>query len=400
MSCPPDSPAPPTLEDVAGLKTFSVSGSVKRPTDTRPDVCVLATEQPAAFASLTTTSTAAAASCLWTRARTPALRRAVVVNSGNANAATGPRGVEDNAAMAAAVADQLGCAADDVLVCSTGVIGVPLPMGRLMPAVRAAARGVVGSSLSPFRAADAILTTDTAAKEAGLRAGGFTVAGIAKGSGMIHPGMATMLAYVATDADIAPDLLQGLLVEAADRSFHQISVDGDMSTNDTVVLIATGMGASVTPRSESWAELKAAVVGVCRSLARQIAADGEGARTLMSVRMEGAPDDETARRLARSVVSSSLVKAAVHGRDPNWGRIVGALGQAGAPDLDQVSVSIGDVDVMVDGIPQDFDEARASEALGRPEVVISLSLPGPGRAEAWGCDLSAQYVAINADYRT
>ena len=396
----PDSPAQPTLEDVAGLRTHAVSGAIKRPSDTRPDVCVLATDAPASFASLTTTSTAAAASCLWTRSRTPGLRRAVVVNSGNANAATGPQGVTDNAAMAAAVAAELGCAADEVLVCSTGVIGVPLPMERLLPAVHAAASGAVSATPGAFRAADAILTTDTASKEAGARTGGFTIAGIAKGSGMIHPGMATMLAFVATDASIGPSLLQELLRDASDQSFHQISVDGDMSTNDTVVLIATGAGEAVTPESAAWEPLKVAVHGVCRSLARQIAADGEGARTLLSVVLDGASDDATARRLARSVVSSSLVKAAVHGCDPNWGRIVGALGQAGAPDLDQLDVSIGGIDVMRGGVPLEFDEAAASEALGAAEVRIELRLPGAGHGEAWGCDLSAQYVAINADYRT
>jgi len=400
MSCPPDYPAVPTLEDVPGLRTFSVCGAVKRPSDTRPDVSVLATAKPAAFASLTTTNTAAAASCLWTRARTPGMRRAVVVNSGNANAATGPQGVVDNASMAGAVAERLGCGPDDVLVCSTGVIGVPLPMHRLLPAVRDAAIGVAKNALSAHRSADAILTTDTCAKEAGARAGGLTVAGIAKGSGMIHPGMATMLAYVATDAAVAPDSLQALLVEVADQSFHQISVDGDMSTNDTVVLIATGEGPVVCPGSVAWTELKRTVLGVCRSLARQIAADGEGARTLLTVALRGSDDDRTARALVRAVVSSSLVKAAVHGCDPNWGRIVSALGQAGARHLDQVSVSIGPVAVMIDGVPQDFDEAAASAALAQPEVRLSLTLPGSGRGVAWGCDLSARYVSINADYRT
>lgn len=400
MSCPPDHPATPTLEDVPGLRTFSASGAVKRPSDTRPDVSVLATARPAAFASLTTTNTAAAASCLWTRARTPGLRRAVVVNSGNANAATGPQGVIDNASMAEAVAEQLGCSSDDVLVCSTGVIGVPLPMDRLLPAVRIAAAGAAKGTPSAHRAADAILTTDTCAKEAGRRAGGLTVAGIAKGSGMIHPGMATMLAYVATDATVSPSDLHALLVEAADQSFHQISVDGDMSTNDTMVLIATGEGRALAPGGEGWVELRQAVLEVSCSLARQIAADGEGARTLLTVTLRGSEDDRTARALARAVVSSSLVKTAVHGCDPNWGRIVSALGQAGATHLDQVSVSIGSVAVMVNGVPQVFDEATASAALAQPEVLLSLTLPGPGHGVAWGCDLSAQYVSINADYRT
>mgnify|MGYP000147086076 FL=1 len=396
-----DTPLPATpLHAVPGVSVGVANGSVKKPGRTQPDVVVVATDAPASFAAVTTTSTAAAAACLWTRARVPALRRAVVVNSGNANAATGRQGVQDNLAMAAAVAEQLGCVPDDVLVCSTGVIGVPLPMERLAPAVTVAAHDAahrVPPASSPARA---ICTTDTRTKGAGVTVGGVTVAGMAKGSGMIHPNMATMLGFIATDAKVAPDHLQALLEAVADRTFHQISVDGDMSTNDTVVLLASGVGPWVEPGGPGWSDLVTGVSLVARQLAREIARDGEGARTLLTVTVEGGPDDAAARAWSRAVVSSSLFKAAVHGKDPNWGRIVGALGAAGAIGLDALDVDLGGVAVMREGAPVPFDEPTASAAMAEPELCVTLRLPGDGHGVAWGCDLSAEYVSINADYRS
>jgi len=235
---------------------------------------------------------------------------------------------------------------------------------------------------------------------AGLQTRGLTIAGIAKGAGMIHPNMATMLGYIATDAAVRPEALQALLEAAGAATFNQISIDGDMSTNDTVVLIATGVGPAVEPGTALWEALVAGVSQVARQLARDIARDGEGANTLLSVAVQGGPDDRAARAWARAVVSSSLVKAAVHGKDPNWGRIVGALGAAGAQGLDQLSVDLGGVAVMRQGAPVVFDEPTASAAMGQAELRVEVSLPGPGRGEAWGCDLSAEYVSINADYRS
>lgn len=388
------------LVDIPGVRVAVACGSVKKPGRTSPDVVVIAAPRPVAMAALTTTSTAAAAACRWTRARVPGWRRAVVVNSGNANAATGDLGVADNASMAATVAAGLGCAADDVLVCSTGVIGVPLPMDRLQPAVAQATARLETSPCVGDQAAQSIRTTDTVAKRAWAQVGEVQVGGIAKGSGMIHPGMATMLGFLATNAAVDPVDLQQLLGRATDRSFHQISVDGDQSTNDTVVLIATGDGPQVAPGDAGWAALEEALDHVSQSLARQIAADGEGARTLLTVRVRGGRTNADARRWARQVASSSLVKAAVHGQDPNWGRIVGALGQAGALGLNHLDLDIAGVGVMRAGAPIPFDEAPVSAAMGEPELVIEARLPGPGAGEAWGCDLSAAYVAINADYRT
>ncbi len=388
------------LVDIPGLRVGTACGSVKAPGRTAPDVVVVAADRPIAAAGLTTTSTAAAAACRWTRARVPGNRRALVVNSGNANAATGAQGVADNAALAAAAAAVLSCTADDVLVCSTGVIGVPLPMDRLLPAVTLAAQRSALEPCTGAGASQAICTTDTVEKRAWCTAGGVSVGGMAKGSGMIHPGMATMLGFLATDAAVDPVDLQQLLASACAVSFHQISVDGDQSTNDTVVVLATGEGPVLRPGSPGWQDLEAALVAVARDLARQIAADGEGARTLLTVRVSGGPTDAAARCWARTVASSSLVKADVHGQDPNWGRVVGALGQAGAVGLDSLDLDLAEVAVMRAGVPVAFDEAPVSAAMGREEVVFDIRLPGTGRGEAWGCDLSAAYVSINADYRS
>ena len=395
-----DSLDPVPLEQVPGLGVGVAVGSVKAPGRTAADVVVLATDKPCAFAAVTTSSTAAAAPCLWTRARVPGLRRAVVVNSGNANAATGKQGVVDTEVMARAVADELGCTPDGVLVCSTGVIGVPLPMSRLTPAVTLAAREAASGVVPSQDAALAICTTDTRPKQAGITIGSVTVAGMAKGSGMIHPNMATMLGFIATDATVEPALLQRLLECVNTSTFNQISVDGDMSTNDTVILVSTGHGAAVTPDMAAWDDLVIAVSLVSRQLARDIARDGEGARTLISVTVHGGACDTDARAWARAVVSGSLFKAAVHGRDPNWGRIVGALGAAGAVGLEHLDVDLGDVPVMRSGAPISFDESVVSAAMGEPELRVFLGLPGKGRGVAWGCDLSAEYVSINADYRS
>ncbi len=388
------------VHSVPGMTAGLAIGSVKKPGRTTPDVVVLAAERPAAFAAVITSSTAAAAPCLWTRDRVPAMRRAVVVNSGNANAATGPQGVADNAAMATTVAGVLGCAADDILVCSTGVIGVPMPMDRVIPAVEKAAAAALSGETPEWDPAQAICTTDTRKKVAGITVGGITVAGMAKGAGMIHPNMATMLAFVATDAAVEPQHLQALLEAVNAQTFNQISIDGDMSTNDTAIAIATGAGLTVGPTDASWSDLVTGFSLVCRQLAREIARDGEGAHTLLTVTLDGGADDAEARRWARGVVSSSLFKAAVHGKDPNWGRIVGALGAAGAVGLDQLDIDVGPVAVMRQGAPLPFDEPTASAAMGMPELRIHIGLPGSGRGVAWGCDLSAEYVSINADYRS
>jgi len=359
----------------------------------REDVAVL--WAPGAAAAVTTRSTAAAASCRWTRARSPGRCSAVVVNSGNANAATGAQGERDNAAMAAAAAAALGCPVDEVWVCSTGVIGQPLDMGRLLPAVREAC----ALDADRGRLARAIMTTDTRPKQARW-SGAVQVAGVAKGSGMIHPDMATMLGFAITDARVAPADLQALLEEVTEVSFNAITVDGDCSTNDTFIVQSTGTGPRARPGDDAWDALRCGLTAVATSLARAIAADGEGAEHLIEVVVEGLADDRRARRAARAVAGSSLVKAAVYGRDANWGRVVAALGQAGVPDLDRLELDFAGVPVLRGGAPVPVDEAAASAALAAPEVRILARLPGPGRGVAWGCDLTEGYVKINADYRS
>lgn len=384
--------------EVPGARLGVVQAGIKKPKAPpfRDDVVVLVA--PGTAAAVVTRSTALAAPCRWTRDRVPGAIHAVVVNSGNANASTGPQGEADCAATAQAVADALGCAPDAVLVCSTGVIGVPMPMERMAQGARDAA--LRAGQDSSARGAGAILTTDLVPKQAGLRIGGLTVAGMAKGSGMIHPNMGTMLGFVATDAQVAGADLQRLVAEVADRSFNAVTVDGDTSTNDTLIVQATGLGPVAAPGNAAWDALAAGLEAVCRELARAIARDGEGATTLVEVVVAGAGSDAACRDAARAVIRSPLVKTAIAGRDPNWGRVIGALGAAGVPGLDHCDLDFAGVPVLRAGRPLAFDEATASAALDQPDVRISIRLPGAGLGFAWGCDLTADYVKINADYRT
>ena len=358
----------------------------------RDDVVVLTAKGPAA--GVTTRSTAAAAPCRWTRSLLPGPVRAIVINSGNANAATGLRGEQDTLVMAEIVAGRLGCPMREVLVCSTGVIGVPMKMDLIAPAIERACALEGGE-----RAPRAIMTTDTRPKTSLARGGGAVVGGMAKGSGMIHPDMATMLAFVATDARVPADALQALTEQICERSFNAISVDGDTSTNDTFLVQSTGVGPSLSPGTAGWEDFAQALEAVCVDLARRIAQDGEGAEHLLEVVVEGL-DDRAARAAAKAVCRSSLVKAAVHGRDANWGRVVGALGAAGVPHLDLLDLDFAGIPVLRAGSPVPFDEAEATAALSAPEVQVLARLPGSGRGVAWGCDLSAEYVRINGDYRS
>lgn len=379
---------------VDGARCGVARGRIKASAD-RDDVVVL--HAPGAAAAVTTLSSAAAAPCAWTRARVPAPIVAVVINSGNANAATGRRGVDDVRSTAVHAAKLLGCAPDQVLVCSTGVIGVPMPMDRLLPALSDAALNLGDHGA---RAARAILTTDITVKEVACEVEGVRVAGMAKGSGMIHPNMGTMLAFLVTDAEVEPADLQALLGPIVDRSFNCVTVDGDTSTNDTVILQATGHGGPARPGSPRYAALARALEAACVKLARDIAADGEGATTLLEVVVQGLDSDALAREAARAVARSPLVKSAIHGRDPNWGRVVGALGAAGAKGLDSLDLDFCGVPVLRGGQVLAWDERAASAAMKAPEVRIVARLDGPGRGRAWGCDLSADYVRINADYRS
>jgi len=331
--------------------------------------------------------------------------RAVVANSGNANAATGGRGLRDAYAMQALAGGALGVPAWEVAVASTGIIGVHLPMDRIASGIEAAS-GALGADGTGF--AEAILTTDTRTKEAAVEVevGGrtVTVGGTAKGSGMIHPNMGTMLAFVTTDAAVERGCLQETLGLATERTFNRITVDGDTSPSDMALLLANGAAGNepLTTASPDYPAFAAAVEGVARELAKEIARDGEGATRLVEVVVEGAKDEGSAAALAKSVVGSSLVKAAVFGEDANWGRVLTAMGYSGvAFDPGRLDLWFGPVKVFAGGEPAEHEEAEANAALSGEEVRITARLgEGEASATAWGCDLSYEYVRINGSYRT
>ncbi len=365
----------------------------------KPDLALVASAVPAAVAGVFTTNRVKAAPVLLCQRRVAAGHaRVVIANSGNANACTGTQGIEAAERMAAAAAARLGLDADEVLVLSTGVIGVPLPVERIEAALPALAPSAEGGDA----AAQAIMTTDTrpktAAVELSVAGRPVRIGGMAKGSGMIHPNMATMLAVITTDAALPPEALQRHLSAATARSFNLIDVDGDTSTNDTVLLLANGASGVAVPDEV----FGAALTEVCTALARQVAADGEGATKLLEATVTGAATEQDAAQAARAVVRSSLVKAAMYGNDPNWGRIVCAAGYSGATfDPAQARLTLQGIQLFAAGTPLPFDATAASAALHSSEVRIDLDLgAGAANATAWGCDLSPEYVHINADYTT
>jgi glutamate N-acetyltransferase/amino-acid N-acetyltransferase len=369
-------------------------------------VLLVAESGPASAAATLTTNRFRAAPVLLTEESLAAgggQVRAVIVNAGCANAGTGAAGIEDARAVVAAVAERLGCAPEQVIPASTGLIGSRLAVEPMVTAIKQVQLGRACD-----RAARAILTTDTVAKQAAAyvpvsRGRTVRLGGMAKGSGMIHPQMATMLAFVTTDAPIEPAHLQAFLKPAVDATFNQITVDGDTSTNDMVLLLASGAvgGRPIVPGTPDGDAFAAGLADLCRTLAIQIAADGEGAEHLIEVTVSGAADLAEARAAARTVAGSDLLKAAVHGADPNWGRIAAAAGRSGARlDPDRLRIAIGPV-VVFAGSPCDFDAAAARKVLRKRTVQLSLDLGvGAATAQAWGCDLTAAYVAINSEYPT
>ncbi|WP_216920050.1 bifunctional glutamate N-acetyltransferase/amino-acid acetyltransferase ArgJ [Synechococcus sp. CCAP 1479/9] len=406
----PWTPIPGGVTAPEGFLAAAVTAGLKA--SGRPDLSLLLAPVGAVCAGTFTTSLVRAACidlCAERLAASDGHARAVLTNSGQANACTGERGLADSLRATAELAGRLGLAPEEVLICSTGVIGVPIPMEVLVAGLDplVAALGPTGGGA----AAEAILTTDLVAKEIALEAqlGGrrVRIGGMAKGSGMIHPDMATMLGYLTCDAGVPADVWQAMVRRAVDRSFNAITVDGDTSTNDTYLAFAAGEPLG----PEHFEALEAGLTAVSQHLARAIARDGEGATCLIEVRVEGATDEAGARAIARTVAGSSLVKCAVHGRDPNWGRIVAAAGRAGvAFDPQAVALWLGEHQLMAAGQPLAFDrpaasaylKARAAGAyLADDTVAIRLRVgQGPGCGLAWGCDLSDQYVRINADYTT
>ena len=389
----------------AGFLAGAAFAAIKK--EDKRDVAVVYSTVPAAAAGVFTLNRVKAAPVQLTMGRVAAGKaQAVVVNSGNANACNGLQGIRDAGYMAAEAAAVLNIPEEYVLVASTGVIGKKMPMDKVIPGVREAAGRVVPDG-GPL-AAQAIMTTDTFLKEFAVRfelcGKTVTLGGMAKGSGMIHPNMATLLCFITTDAAISPGCLDRALKYAADRSFNMVTVDGDTSTNDMVLILANGMAgnAEITGENEDYLVFREALCEVCTKLAVDIARDGEGATKLIEVEVRNAASEKDARTAARAVAGSSLVKAAVFGRDANWGRVICAAGYSGAAfDPERVDIFLGDEQVARDGGSLDFSEERALEILGKDTVKITLDFKsGPHSATAWGCDLSYDYVKINADYRT
>ncbi len=373
-----------------------------------PDLALLLSETPARWDAVFTTNAVAAAPVVFGRERLATGRTlsAILVNSGNANAVTGPQGLADSRETATLLESTLHLAEGAVLVSSTGVIGVPLPMDKIRSGIPAIAPKPMSEGGADF--ARGIMTTDTRPKHASVSfpyAGGeIRLGGCAKGSGMIHPRMATMLSYLTTDATLHPDVLRKAFRRAVDASFNRISVDGDTSTNDTCVLMANGAAGlpEILPGTEDAEMFEKALALLTGFLAREIVRDGEGATTVVRLDVVRARDDEQAERVARAICNSPLVKCAIHGRDPNWGRILCAAGYAGAGVMpESVDLSIQDVPVLRRGTPLSFDAPKLSEAMNGLEVRIRLDL-GAGLCETtfWTCDFSAEYVSINADYTT
>lgn len=393
-----------------GFKAAGYYSGVKRK---RKDLSIVYSEKPMNWAALFTTNVVKAAPVLWGESLLQEGQplQALVVNSGNANACTGKQGEVDLQKMVAKTASVLSIPENSVLVSSTGVIGVPLPINTILAGIPQAAKELSASQEADDAAAEGIMTTDTFLKKAfvsfDVDGKTVTLGGMAKGSGMIHPNMATMLAFVTTDAEIETALLQEMLKAAADDSYHMISVDGDTSTNDTVAVFANGAsGVVIEKDSLAYKAFKEAFCKIHQDLAIAIVSDGEGAGKLIEAKVTGAESKNAARKIARSIVSSSLVKTAVFGEDANWGRILCAAGYAGANfDPEKVSIQIvsenGILDLMDAGKPLVFDEDLAKSVLSEEKIQFVVALQtGNHEATAWGCDLSYEYVKINGEYRT
>jgi glutamate N-acetyltransferase/amino-acid N-acetyltransferase len=385
-----------------------------RPDPSRPDLALVASDVPAAAAGVFTRNRVRAAPVRICQERLPADGvRGLVVCSGNANACTGRKGLDDARRMTEAAAEALGCDPLEVLVASTGVIGRPLPMPQVEAGIRRAA-GLLGPSAEDLSAAaHAILTTDTRIKVATqeVDVGGYAVrlTGLAKGAAMIGPNMATMLAFVLSDAPVRAGDLAALTARAAEQSFHCVSVEGHTSTNDTLLLLANGAarlaegGRREFLEGDALGRFAAAATAVCGELARAIAADAEGASHLVTIEVEGLRDDREAFRVAKAVADSPLVKTAICGADPNWGRVVSAAGYAGVDfEEEHLSLWLGDLLLYQAGTPVPFDAAAASSYLRRERHVhlrLRFTL-GAGRCTFWTCDLTPEYVRLNADYTT
>ena len=398
------------ISTVQGIKSSGIHGGLKK---VKKDFAVIYSEVKAATAGVFTENAVKAAPVLVTKEHIETSNgfcRAIIVNSANANACTGKLGFENAKEMTKITAGELNIDQQEVLVSSTGVVGVQLPMDTVSQGIKKACAALVVNNAGD--AAEAIMTTDTFPKEAAVEVeiGGKIVklGGIAKGSGMIHPNMATMLAFIATDAAISPNILQEALLEAVDETFNMISVDGDTSTNDMVLVLANGLAGNrpITEKNADYHALTKALSALCFKLAELVVRDGEGATKFITVKVLNAPSIKDARKAARGVTTSALVKTAIFGEDANWGRVMVAVGYSGAnfnPDIVDmyIEASTGKEQMMKDGMGLAFSEENARNILAQKDISLIVDLNmGTFEATAWTCDFSYDYVKINADYRS
>jgi glutamate N-acetyltransferase/amino-acid N-acetyltransferase len=376
---------------IRGFKTAAVAAGIKA--NGALDLSLIYSERPATAAAVFTRNTFIAAPLIVSKKHLQEsghIVRAVLVNSGNANAATGEPGIQAARASVDALAAQIGCKPNEIVVSSTGVIGRSLPVEKIRGAIPSLVSALLPTNLELL--ARAIMTTDTVPKMATVEGGGVRIAGVAKGAGMIHPDMATMLSFIMTDGEVPYAELDESLRYAVHRSFNSISVDGDTSTNDMVVVLANGASGVRPPSSE----FRDNLLEVCTRLATAIVRDGEGATKFVEITVEGAPSEEAAHTIGRTIAKSPLVKTAIYGADPNWGRIVGAVGNSGVP------LKSDRVDIYISGVPiSDSTLELARQKLREKDIQIRVVLhSGAGSARVWTCDLTEGYIRINADYTT
>lgn len=395
-----------------GFQAAGLAAGIKK--GGKKDMAMIYSEKPCVCAGTFTTNVVKAAPVKWDQkvAEESSFAQAVVCNSGIANACTGQEGYDACQSTAQAAGLALGVPADSVLVASTGVIGQQLPVAILEEGVKNLVPLLMGTREAGILAAEAIMTTDTVKKEAAveieLSGKKVTIGGMCKGSGMIHPNMCTMLSFITTDADIDKGLLKEALKESVQDSYNMISVDGDTSTNDTVLVLANGLAGNpkITEKDQDYELFKMALDYVNKTLAQKIAGDGEGATALFEVKVIGAQTKEQAVTLSKAVITSNLTKAAIFGHDANWGRILCAMGYSGAQfDPEKVDLifesKAGKIQIMKDGIGTDYSEEEATKILSQDKVTVIADIKMGGEtATAWGCDLTYDYVKINADYRS
>lgn len=401
---------------VTSPKGFMAAGlrAGVKPGKTNKDMAMILSAEPAVSAGVFTRNVVKAAPVLADQkvVKEQETAKAIVVNSGNANACTGAQGMENVKATQQEAAKALSIKEEEVLVCSTGVIGQQLPVDVILKGCNLLAEALTEDVSGGEDAAEAILTTDTCKKQVAVTVTlgdkTATIGAMCKGSGMIHPNMGTMLGFITTDAAISKTLLQKALSEIVEDTFNMVSVDGDTSTNDTVLVLANGMAGNlpITEETEAYQAFKEALAYICESLAKMIAGDGEGCTRLFEVTAKGAATKEAAKTLAKSVVTSSLTKAAVFGKDANWGRILCAMGYSGVTfDPEKVDIVLeseeGVVQLVKDGLATDYSEELATKILSANPVKALVDVKdGTWEATAWGCDLTYEYVSINADYRS